>query len=40
VVSKSTKFVSRSGWISVVYYDEIEDEFYTLNEVQKVYTFM
>ena len=32
--------MSRLGWISVVCYDEIEEEFYTLNEVQKVYTFV
>ena len=36
MVSKSTNFVSHSGWISADCYDEIEDEFYTLNEVHKV----
>ena len=36
MVSESTKFVSHSRCISTVYYDEIEEEFWTLNEVHKI----
>ena len=38
MVSKSTNFVSHSGWISANYYDVIKDEFY--KDIRRNFTFV